>query len=180
MNKQYDVSAEETKNSRIPHEILITNLVFNHILIFVAILSASSLWKFVVIVPIGSALCLAYIFWAAKRAQTTSRWFVCGHWQIVAKRSKMFLGMISAVSTVFAVLWLVSGGDFKPLHWALGGATILPVMATVLVLVVLESDALYQAKQGILPERFETLFPNNIPAVIAIIDHNTPPEEVSK
>jgi len=179
MNKQYDVSAEDTKKSRVPHEILITNLVFNHILIFVAILSASSLWKFVVIVPIASALCLSYIFWAAKRAQTQSSWFVCGHWQVVAKRSRMFLIMITAVSSVFAILWLVSGGDFKPLHWALGGATILPVMVTVLVLVVLESDALYQAKQGILPERFEMLFPNNIPKVIAVIDHSKVQKEAS-
>jgi len=43
MNKQYDVSEAETKKSHVPHEILITNLVFNYILIFMAVLSASSL-----------------------------------------------------------------------------------------------------------------------------------------
>lgn len=180
MNKQYDVSADDIKKSRVPHEILLTNLIFNHILIFAATLSASSLWKFVVMVPIGSALTLIYIFWAARRARHQASWFVNGHWQIAARRSTMFLGLIVFVSGVFAVLFLVSGGDFRPLHWALGGATILPVLVTVLVLVVLESDALYQSKQGILPDRFETLFPDGVPPVIAIIDHNKPHEEGSR
>ncbi len=179
MNKQYDVTPEAIKKARVPHEILLTNLIFNHILLFAATLSASSLWKFVALVPIGSALTLLYIFWAARRARSRASWFANGHWQITARRSMMFLGLIGFVSGVFGVLYLVSGGDFRPLHWALGGATILPVLVTVLVLVVLESDALYQAKQGILPDRFETLFPDNVPPVIAIIDHNKPHEEAS-
>ena len=40
---KYDISPQDIKKSRVPHEVFLTNLIFNHILGFVAIISASSL-----------------------------------------------------------------------------------------------------------------------------------------
>jgi len=53
----------------------------------------------------------------------------------------------------------VSGGHMRPQHWAIGGAAALPTMVTVLVLIIMESDALHQAKQGILPDWVREQYP---------------------
>ena len=50
--------------------------------------------------------------------------------------------------------------DLKPGHYALGGVTILPTMLTVLVLIVMESDAMHQAKHGIVAKWYVEKNPN--------------------
>ncbi|MCW8955667.1 MAG: hypothetical protein OQL09_02195, partial [Gammaproteobacteria bacterium] len=60
----------------------------------------------------------------------------------------------------FAILWLVSGGNLRPQHWALGGAAFLPTMVTVLALIIMESEALHHAKLGLLPDWVLQRFPD--------------------
>ena len=161
MTLKFEISDQDSRKAKIPHEIFLTNLIFNHILVFVAILSASSLAKYVVIVPIASVLSLLYLFWGASRAKRNASWYVSGHWQLAAKRSRIFLIMISIVLVVFAILWLVSGGHLRPQHWALGGAAFLPMMVSVLGLIVFESESLHQAKNAMLPDWVSERFPEN-------------------
>lgn len=160
MTLKFDISEQDSRKAKIPHEIFLTNLIFNHILVFVAILSASSLTQYIVLVPIASILSLLYLFWGAGRAKQNASWYVSGHWQLAAKRSKIFLIMISLVLAVFAILWLVSGGNLRPQHWALGAAAFLPTMVTVLALIIMESEALHHAKIGLLPDWVLNRFPN--------------------
>ncbi|MCW9014488.1 MAG: hypothetical protein OQL06_11955 [Gammaproteobacteria bacterium] len=159
MTMQFEISEQESKKAKIPHEIFLTNLIFNHILLFVAIISASSLAKYVVIVPVFSVLSLLYLFYGAHRAKTKASWYVNGHWQLCARRSRVFLIMIGIMLTIFGIIWLVSGGNLRPQHWALGGAAFLPTMVTVLVLIIMESEALHHAKIGILPDWVKDRFP---------------------
>ena len=156
---QYEITEQDARKSKIPHEIFLTNLIFNHILLFVTIMSASSLTKYVVIIPIFSILSLIAIFIGAQMAKKKASWYVNGHWQICVKRSKLFLAMIMGLLLIVAAIWMISGGDLKPQHWAIGGATFLPVMVTVLILIVMESDALHQAKIGMLPNWVREKFP---------------------
>lgn len=156
---QFEVSEADIKRAKQPHELFLFNLIFNHILIFVAILSASSLQRFVVIVPAVSVCILAYTFWRARRALKHDPWFAMCHWQIVARRSLAFLGMLTLMGIAIAILWFVSGGNFRPQHYAFGGAAMLPTMVTVLVLIVMESDALHQAKQGMVSDKLVGQFP---------------------
>ena len=158
---KYDISPEDIKKSRVPHEVFLTNLIFNHILVFVAILSASDYVQYIVIVPIFSVVSLIYLFWGAQRAKKTATWYVCGHWQIAARRSRFFLLMLAVMGAIFSVIYLVSGGDMKPQHWALGGAAFLPTMVTVLGLIVFESESLHQAKNAMLPNWISERFPEN-------------------
>jgi len=158
---KYDVSDTEHRKARIPHEVFLTNLIFNHILVFVAIMSASSLTEFIVVIPIFSVASLIYLFWGAHRAKTHATWYVSGHWQVAARRSRFFLLLLAVAVSIFVILWLVSGGDMKPQHWAIGGATFLPVMVTVLALIIFESESLHQAKNGILPEWISQRYPEN-------------------
>ena len=159
----FEISDLESKKAKIPHEIFLTNLIFNHILVFVAIMSASSLTKYVVVVPIISILSMVAIFIGAWRAKSKASWYVNGHWQLCAKRSRIFLIMISIVLAVFVILWFVSGGNLRPQHWALGGAAFLPTMVTVLVLIIMESESLHHAKIGVLPDWLFERFPEGAP-----------------
>jgi len=157
----YDVSAEDLKKARVPHEIFLTNLIFNHVLVFVAILSASSLIQYIVIVPVFSFVSLAYLFWGAGRAKKNASWYVSGHWQIAARRSGFFLLMLTAMCLVLGIIYWVSGGDMKPQHWAFSGVAFLPIMVTVLGLIVFESESLHQAKKSMLPKWVSERFPEN-------------------
>ena len=157
----YDISPEELKKARVPHEVFLTNLIFNHVLVFVAIMSASSLTQYIVIVPIFSVVSLTYLYWGASRAKKNATWYVNGHWHIAARRSGFFLIMLSVMGTIMATIYLVSGGDMKPHHWAFGGVAFLPTMITVLALIVFESESLHQAKNSILPDWIRERFPEN-------------------
>jgi len=155
---KYNISPEELKKSRIPHEIFLTNLILNHILVFVAIMSASSLTHFIVIIPVFSVFSL-YLFWGARSAKKQATWYVNAHWQIAVRRSRFFLLMLTVMGGVFAIIWLLSGGDMKPQHWAFGGVAFLPIMVSVLGLIIFESESLHQAKNAQLPDWVNTRYP---------------------
>lgn len=158
---KFDVSPEEIKKARVPHEVFLTNLIFNHVLVFVAIMSASSLTHFIVVIPIFSVVSLIYLFWGAHRAKTRASWYVNAHWQIAARRSRFFLLMLSVVGSLMGIIYMLSGGDMRPQHWAFGGATFLPVMVSVLGLIIFESESLHQAKNAMLPNWVSERYPEN-------------------
>jgi len=93
------------------------------------------------------------------------------HWQVCARRSRLFILMLSLLLVAMALAWAghVYGGIMKEAAIALViGGGILPVMVTVLVLIIVESDALYHASQAKLPRWVVERFPN--PNAIVIED----------
>lgn len=160
MPMHFEISEEDSKKAKFPHEIFLINLIFNHILVFVALLSASGFAHYALAVPVISAVILFYLFWGAQRARKTATWYVNGHWQLCKKRGLLFLGMIALMGLIFLILLLVSGGNLRPQHYAIGGAAALPTMVTVLILIIMESEALNQAKAGILPDWVKQKFPD--------------------
>ncbi|OOZ41042.1 hypothetical protein BOW53_05465 [Solemya pervernicosa gill symbiont] len=156
---KYEVSAEDIKRAKTPHEIFLINLVFNHVLLFVAFLTAQSLQFLLLIVPIFSVTVLTYTFYRARRSLKIDPWFVKCHWQICARRSLGFLTMLAIMLVVMVIVYLWSGGDLKPQHWALAGVGALPTMITVLVLIVMESDAMHQANQGMVSKTVAERYP---------------------
>jgi len=166
MALSFNITEQEAKQASIPHEIFLTNLILNHILVFVTILSASSIAQYVVVVPAASILSMLYLIWGAYRAKRNATWYVNGHWQLCAKRNLLFMGMVMLVSLVFAAMWLMTGGHMRPQHWAVGGAVFLPAMVTVLILIILESEALHHARIGILPNWVLERFPVDAPKPI--------------
>jgi len=158
---KFDVSPEDIKKARVPHEVFLTNLIFNHVLVFVAIMSASSLTHFIVVIPIFSVVSLVYLFWGAQRAKTRASWYVNAHWQIAARRSRFFLIMLTVVGSLLATIYMISGGDMRPQHWAFSGATFLPIMVSVLGLIIFESESLHQAKNAMLPDWVSERYPEN-------------------
>jgi len=161
---RFEVSEQEIKQANIPHEIFLTNLIGNHILMAVAAggIAGSFPWVMAVI-PIISFAMLGYTLWRAKRSLSQDPWYVMCHWQICARRSRIFIGMLLLLLCVMALGWVghVYGGMMKEAVIALVvGMGILPVMGTVLVLIIIESDALYHANQAKLPDWVVIRFPN--------------------
>ncbi len=161
---KFDISVEEGRQAKIPHEIFLTNLIGNHILWFVSTLGVvRSFWQPIALVPIVSVALLSYTLWRAAQSKRRDPWYVMCHWQMAARRSLLFIGMLSLLGVVATTGWLghLYGGWKKEAVFAFtGGIGLLPVMVTILVLIIMESDALYQAMQHRLPKWVIEKYPN--------------------
>ncbi len=165
----FEVSDEEIKEAKLPHDLFLINLIGNHILTFVATLGLATSWAWpMLIVPIVSVIILSIIILrgtqARKKAlQQEGSWYVMCHWQIALKRSIFFIKMLLAIMAIAAlgVYGYTNLGWMKEAVFAMiGGGCILPVMLTTLVLILMESDALHQAAEGKLPDNMIDLYPN--------------------
>lgn len=165
MNVQFNVSPEEAKRAKWPHEIFLINLVFNHILVFASTFGVFSTFPLMVlIVPITSFAIIGYIFFKAKQvAAGNDTWFVKSHWAICAKRDRIFMLLLT-------VACVICGGGYwlsQMMGWAkiptialIGGVGLLPFMVALLVLIVLGNDSVHLARMGKLPKRFVELNPD--------------------
>jgi hypothetical protein len=161
---RFNISPDQIKKANIPHELFLTNLIANHILLAVAMggLAGSFPWVMAIIPTISVAI-LGFTLWRARRSIGRDPWYVMCHWQVCARRSRIFLVMIGLLLIAVALGWVgyTYGGMMKEAVFALViGIGILPVMATVLVLIIIESDALYHANQAKLPDWVVARFPN--------------------
>ena len=161
---KFDISAAKSHKAKIPHEIFLTNMIANHILWFVAALGlARSYWQPLALVPVVSFGILFYTLWRARASRRRDSWFVMCHWQIAAKRSRLFIGMLLLLAIIAGLGWLgyTYGGMMEVAVYAItGGIGLLPVMVTVLVLIIMESDVLHQAAQHKLPKSIVERYPN--------------------
>lgn len=158
--KRYAISEDVAKAAKWPHELFLINLIFNHILLFVAFLSASSLQQLTAIVPVLSFAILVYLLWRGRKSQQVDPWFVKCHWQLAVRRSRAFIIMLVIMIVVMVAIYLISGGNMRPQHWAFFGVGIMPTLVTVLVLIVMESDALHLARYGQLPDWLAERYPD--------------------
>ncbi|MEW8690045.1 MAG: hypothetical protein AB2535_03060 [Candidatus Thiodiazotropha endolucinida] len=144
---KFEISDDLVHKAKIPHDIFLTNLIGNHILWFVAALGlVRSYWQPLALVPILSFVALFYTLWRARKSKDP--WYVWVHWQIAAERSRIFIYMLLAVLVVWFLGWIgFTYFDMKKVAVMalIGGVGILPIMVTVLILILMESDALHQA-----------------------------------
>ncbi|MCK5649491.1 MAG: hypothetical protein KAI22_11495 [Gammaproteobacteria bacterium] len=181
-----DVSDEEKKKAKLPHDLFLVNLIGNHILTFVATLGLATSWAWPMLtVPIVSVVILGIIIRKGtlirkKASRQEASWYVMCHWQIALRRSLFFIKMILLISTIAAigVYGITNLGWMKEAVFALiGGVCILPVMVTTLVLIIMESDALHQAGEGKLPDNMIDLYPNPDAKVIETMQADQPETE---
>lgn len=161
---QFEVSEEEKKKAKIPHDLFLVNLIGNHILMFVSTLGLATSWAWpILLVPMVSFIILAFIIYRGRQSKQRDSWFVMCHWQIAMRRSLFFIKMLFLLSIVVLIGWYgyTNLGWMKEAVYALtGGVGILPVMVTVLVLIIMESDSLHSAGQGKLPDGMIEKYPN--------------------
>ncbi|MGB5834873.1 MAG: hypothetical protein WBG92_23210 [Thiohalocapsa sp.] len=161
---RFEVSEQDIKKANIPHEIFLTNLIGNHILMAVAAGGVAGSFPWIMaLIPAISFGILGYTLFRARLSFVRDSWYVMCHWQVCARRSRIFIGMLLLLLAGMALGWAghVYGGMVKEAAIALViGVGILPVMGTVLVLIIIESDALYHANQAKLPAWVVERYPN--------------------
>lgn len=152
---QYDITPEEAQRAKLPHELLLINLIFNHVFLFVATLAVVGSFPYgVFLVPIVSISIITYIALKSRTAIGKESWYVKCHWELGARRNRMFMFLL------IATLAIVGGGfgiasllHLPPITTKalIGGFGLLPFMVSLLILVIVSSDAVHQAKHGKLP-----------------------------
>lgn len=153
MTQAYVASPEEITRAKWPHEIFLINLVFNHILVFASTFGVFSTFPLMVlIVPVTSFAITGYILVKARQvAAGNETIFVKSHWVVADKRNKHFMWLLSITCV------LIGGGFWlsKIMGWSkiatialLGGVGLLPFMVSLLVLIVLGNDSMYQARHS--------------------------------
>ena len=159
MAQVFTSSPAEIKAARWPHEILLINLVFNHVFVFVVTISmVKSLPMIIVLTPLISFSIIAYILIKQKKIEASdASFFLKGHWKIAAARNRWFLYLLIFVCAM-------SGGGYylfsafglsKITLWALLiGVGLLPFMIALFTLVTLGSDSMNVARDGKLPTNF--------------------------
>ncbi len=161
---RFEVSPDEIKKANVPHEIFLTNLVGNHVLMFVASTGVARSFPWILAVtPAISFAMMGYTLWRAKRSLKIDPWYVKCHWQVAARRTRLFLSMLALLMVIGALGWAghTYGGMMKEAVYALiGGIGLLPTMVVLLVLIIMESDALYHANQCKLPDWVVQRYPN--------------------
>jgi hypothetical protein len=147
---------QERAAARMPHDIFLTNLIANHILLFTAIAATGkSYFEFIVLVPLLSFSFVGYTFFRSSRIKREDSEFVYIHWQIARRWSFFFAIVLSVVVTVAVLGWLSYTylGLMKEAAFALvGGLSFLPTLVSVLILIVIEMESLHHARVGTLPE----------------------------
>jgi len=146
----------EIAAAKLPHDIFISNLIGNHILLFTAIATfGQSYMKYMLLVPVISLLVIAYTQFRAMHIKREDSEFVYIHWQIARRWSKLFSLALLLLLTVSTLAWLGYSqlGMMKEAVFAvIGGLGILPTLVSVLVLIVIESDSLHHARVGTMPK----------------------------
>lgn len=167
----FEISKEDKKSARQPHELFLINLVFNHILLFIAFLGMINEFPFLItLIPLISVSILSYTIYRAKSSKNNDSWFAMCHWQLCAKRSRVFLIMLSILAGILLLGWIgyTFIGMQKVAVLAMsGGLGLLPTMVTVLALIIMESDALHQAGEGKIADWVVEKHPNNSIRIIA-------------
>lgn len=161
---KFDITEEDSRKAKIPHEIFLTNLIGNHILWFIGSLGmVRTFWQPLALLPVVSLAFLVYILWRARRSKEQDSWYVMCHWQICAKRSRIFIYMVLMLLVVSGFGWAgytYLGMMEVAVYAIIGGVGVLPIMVTVLVLILMESDILHQAALQKLPKGIVEEYPN--------------------
>lgn len=158
------IAAEHLTSAQAPHELLLFNLVFNHIFLFIVTISAPSMQFLVLIIPSLSVSIVIYILVANRRIARTASHLVRCHWQLAARRTLMLLGVWVFAALFIGAVLATSGGTLKPWHYAVGSLVFIPTMLLMLVLIIMESEALQYARAGKLPVRAQNRCVLNLPA----------------
>ncbi len=146
----------EIKAAQMPHNIFLTNLIVNHILLFTGISAfGPRFFIFMLFVPMFSIATLSYIFYRAYKIKQEDSQFVFIHWQIARRWSVLFSYVLLLLTSVSFLGWLANtylGLMKEAVYGFIGGLGLLPTMLSVFILLVIESDSLNCARSGILPK----------------------------
>jgi len=155
------------RQAKSPHELAMVNLVLFNLLLLIALLGGSfveadsSLAPYKVLgvaVPLCISLAIvAYTWVCARRAARDGPWFPAAHWRLAGTRYRILLIAYLVGTGLIGLGWLLahaqqSAGMQDLMFIALQRVAIAPMLITLMVLVMLESGAIYQAQRGEVPD----------------------------
>lgn len=182
----FQVDEPHQRMAKSPHELAMVNLLLFNLLMLIALLAGSFLpqgspladYKLVgVLVPLAVSLgIVAYSFRRAAVLARSGPWFVAVHWRLATARYKILLGAYAAGSALIGLGWLLSLAQRSPgmqqlMFVALERVAVAPILISLMVLIMLESGALYQAGRGEVPDGLVKRFPP--PADLPVIAEAT-------
>lgn len=150
------VDEQQSSKAKLPHDVFLTNLIVNHILLFTTIAATGrSYFEFMVLVPVISFSLIGYTLIRAARVKREDSEFVYIHWQIAKRWSRLFAYVLLFAVSISILGWLgyTYGNMMREMVLAMiAGLSALPVLVSVLILIIVEMDALHHARVGTLPE----------------------------
>jgi hypothetical protein len=170
----FSVPEADRRLAKSPHELSMVNLLLFNLLMLIALLGGSFLqadsplapFKMLgVAVPLGLSLAIiVYTFVRAGRLAVTGPWFAAAHWRLTTVRYRILLIAYLVGAGLIALGWLLAHTQSKPamqelMFIALQRVAIAPMLLTLMVIIMLESGALYQAQRGEVPDSMVTRLP---------------------
>ena len=158
---QVEITENEKKKARIPHNIFMLNLALFHLLMTPAAI-ALEIGTIGMMLPL--VLSLAIIFYThshKKNIQNTEHWFVVNHWELAIKRYKLLLFSYLITAVLMLTGWLLAMGSPDPnmqdiLKTVFIRIAIMPVLLMVMINFYLESSAINLASKGELPDSMKS------------------------
>jgi len=162
------------RRAKSPHELAMVNLMLINLLMLIALLAGSFLqpgsplahYRMLgVLVPLClSLVIIAYSFVRAGGVARQGPWFVAAHWRLATRRYQILLIAYAVGASLIGGGWLLSkvqktAGMQDLMFLALQRVAIAPVLIALMVLIMLEAGALYQAGRGEAPQSLIKGFP---------------------
>lgn len=139
-----------------PHERFMFNMAVLHFLLPAVLFNTEILWLIVGLPVAGSLAMMSWIVIESRRQQQASK-LVAAHWRLVVRRCR-YLVLAYAVSlTVFMLAYLFTmANPDESMRFiqrsVVGWLSLLPLSLTLVVLLILETSALAQARKQVMPE----------------------------
>lgn len=155
-----DAQRQAAKN---PHELFILNLIGFHLLLAPAAI-ALKIGAWALLLPVLLSSCvMSFIWWRARRAERMDPWFVMVHWKLALHRCRWLLIGYGITGTILLLALLLSAGmqgHMKEIMFtALTRIGVMPTVILVFVSFVMESNGLFQAARGEVPDGMAGRYP---------------------
>lgn len=162
------------RQAKSPHEISMINLLLFNLLMLIALLGGSFIQKdsalanyrlVGVLVPLLLSIAvIAYTLVRAGKPEAKDHWFIAAHWRLAAGRYKILMVAYVVGAALVGLGWLLAHSNSDPrmadmMFVALQRVAIAPMLITLMVLIMLESGALFQAGRGEVPNGIIKRFP---------------------
>jgi glucan phosphoethanolaminetransferase (alkaline phosphatase superfamily) len=153
---QFQVADAERNRAKNPHELFIINLIAFHLLLAPAAI-ALGIGSWGLLLPVAfSGAVMGYIYVRTQRATRSDPWFVMAHWQIALRRCRLLLIGYAVSGGILLLAWLLGlsmNDNMRDIMFtALTRIGVMPTIILVFVAFVLESNALFQAARGEVPD----------------------------
>ncbi|GAV19259.1 hypothetical protein MMIC_P0192 [Mariprofundus micogutta] len=158
----FEISEEEKKLARKPHNLFVLNiLLFNLLMTPAAIVLDVGMYGF--LIPLLFSLTvIAYIYWRSEKI--TACWIVDMHWRLSFRRCQFLMTGYVITGLLVTAAWLISmtASDEKMaeiMFTAISRVAVVPTLLAVMITVVLEAGGYHLINRGEVPQRYVEKFP---------------------